>query len=121
MNVGARTRPRWLAGSRPGSGMPDLEVASVRIEHGSVAEEAVVEIEVDVLRLQHVHHPHAGDGSRELAPRLQRVVALDRDAGLELAGVRLRRGADRRALVPGPRSLGVKRPSAAELALRKRL
>src|SRR2546430_7284987 len=94
--------------------VPDLEVAPVRVEHGARAEEAVVEVEVEVLRLEHVHHPDARHSTGEPAPRLERVVALQRHARLELLRVRLRRGPDRRRLAPRARRVRVVRPTSAE-------
>src|SRR6185312_15245063 len=58
--------------------VPDLEVAPVRLEDGTGLEEAVVEVEVEVLRLQEVHDPDGRHRARELPPGPERVVALQR-------------------------------------------
>jgi hypothetical protein len=70
--------------------VPHIHVSAVGLQISPGAEVVVVEVEVDVLGVEEVHDPNARDGSRELAPGVQRELALKRDAGFEALVVALR-------------------------------
>src|SRR4029450_9404434 len=98
------------------SGVPPLHVVGVRAQVGPRLEEAVVELQGQVVGLDVVEDEEGRHRARELAEGVEDVLGLQGDAGLELLVVHL--GAAPEAGAVGPRTGGVavERTSGAELA-----
>src|ERR1700736_3685034 len=92
----------------------------MRRQIGGRLEEAVVEVEGDMLGLQVVHDEERRDGAWELSERVEDGLSLESNAGLELVAAPLRTSSDQGALVQGSRRVGVVGAARAELALRER-
>src|SRR5438105_11363862 len=105
--------PRYTRQIAHPSLVPHLHVLAVRLQVRPRSEVLVVEVDVEMLRLEEVHDPNAGHGAGELAPGVERVLALERHARQEALIVALRRGADPARLIPGPRRFRVIRPARA--------
>src|SRR5262245_31468090 len=98
--------------------VPTAHVLRMRLEVGPGLKEAIVEVEVQVMRLHVVEQEDAGHGTRDLSEGVQDVLSLERHARLELRAESLGGPSDRLAFVPGAGGLLVMSSAGAELALR---
>src|SRR5947209_16925206 len=92
--AGPRMRGPGPAACGPACLVPDLHMPPMRLQVGAGPEVVVIELQVDVLGLEEVHDPDAGDRAGELSPRVKGVLALEGHAGPEALVVALGRGAD---------------------------
>src|SRR6266567_2386597 len=97
--------------------MPARHVLGVRIQVGARLEEAVVEVEIQVMGLDVVHDEHRRHRAREFAEGVEDVLGLKRDARFEPLVVNLSAPPHARAVGPCSRSVRVERAAWAELAL----
>src|SRR2546430_955126 len=89
--------------------VPALHVLGVRAQVRTGFEEPVVKVEVQVMSLDVVHDEHRRHRARELAERVEDVLCLRRDAGLERRVVDLGAAPDAGTVGPGARRPGVER------------
>src|SRR5918998_3719355 len=97
--------------------MPAGHVVSVSVQVRSRPEVVVVELQVQMMRLQVGQHEDARDGAWELPEAVVDVLRHRRDAVFELFAVDLRARAYPGALFPGTRGVGVERPTDSEFPL----
>src|SRR5215472_15351597 len=97
--------------------VPPLHVLGVGAQVGAGLEEPVAEVEVQVVGLDVVHDEHGRHRPRELAERVEDVLRLRGDAGLERLVVDLGAAPHAGAVRPGAGGSGVERAAGTELAL----
>src|SRR5262249_16967376 len=111
--------PNQPAGlSQPRRGLVAVPAAHVVGVGGKVRaglEEAVLELEVQVVGLDVVHDEQRRHRARELAEGVEHVLGLERNAVLELLVMDLGAAAHAWAVGPGAGGVGVEGPARAEL------
>src|SRR5262249_17970919 len=106
---------------KSGAAVPAIHVLRMSPQIRPTLEEAVVEVEVQMVSLDIIEAEQGRHSARKLAESVEDVLGLKADAGLEFVRETFCGSPDRRALIPGTRRCLVVRAARSELALGQRL